>query len=79
MTKEFNLSEKMIPQDWDEITMYMLHQSDVKEFIKRLKEKAKEHDDLDGYNPDCNQSWGDEIDKLAGAELSQVKGGKDDE
>jgi len=34
MKEEFNLSERLIPQQWDEIVMEILHKSDVKEFIR---------------------------------------------
>ena len=37
----------------------------ISEFKEKLLENAKIHDDLDGGNPDCNQSFSVIIDKTA--------------
>ena len=36
----------------------------IKKFINELKEEAKKHDDLNGFNPDCNYSFIKIINKL---------------
>jgi hypothetical protein len=64
MEKEFNLSEKIVPED--RTTPYACHPSfirteNVKEFIKRLKEKVSLHGEHDST-----------IDKLAGDKLTKT-------
>ena len=63
---EKSLSDKI----WD--TKYM-RISDVKEAVRRLKERAKKHDDSnwDGvlFNPDCNFSFIIMIDEIFGEKL----------
>jgi len=78
---EFNLSEFVFSPNYDEIRYLMgaelLNKSKVKEFIKRLKEI-----EIDGIDIDIKQAilicdkFREEIDKLAGEELS---GAKEDE
>lgn len=69
MTKEFKLEDKKMDGDFDELlfTEPIYWESDVKEFIKRLKERFCYFPDKDGTPADCPNCDG--IDKLAGEKL----------
>lgn len=66
MTEEFNLSEKIELESFNNIITTVVKAEDVKEFMKRLKEKIIFHNKI-GRN---EVHWiNREIDKLAGDNL----------
>jgi hypothetical protein len=81
MTTDFNLSKEIEDLPYPEskecptgIFVGYIHRTAVKEFVRLLKEKALEHDNSEGddgfrYNPDCNMSFTEIINTLAGKSL----------
>ncbi len=68
MTKEFNLSEKIIKRNMVSPNSVILKPSDIKEFIKRLKTELV-LGLVQGYARSKGKMIVDRIDKLAGADL----------
>ena len=67
MTEEFNLSEKIENGIINDIGYFWINQTDVKEFIKRLKEEVK--NDLWFDDKGDSLRFNKIIDKLAGEKL----------
>jgi len=68
MEKEFNLSERTKPQNWDYAIIDILFASDVREFIRLLKEKLRKDKEIENS---LFLRIELDIDKLAGEALNK--------
>jgi|TARA_R100000789_G_scaffold82136_1_gene77455 hypothetical protein len=66
MTEEFNLSDKMREAGKYTENEEVIHTSEVKEFIKELKEINQKFWDMGHFNP---KTMDEQIDKLVGDKL----------
>ena len=73
--QEFNLSEKIFPEYQDGDIRDFLYASDVKEFIRLLKENFEYSNTMGGYGTNHVLISFEELDKLAGSKLVEGNNG----